>query len=139
MNKNNWTDKYSLGIKQIDEQHKHFLEMVDDIIEMTGQEKIDIRELLFKINDLSNYSVYHMMTEEDIFKQYGYPETQEHTEAHNAYRLKMKEFAYEAEKEETDAKKIALDVASFAGSWLINHIMDMDQKYTDFMRKNDIK
>jgi hemerythrin len=51
----------------------------------------------------------------------------------------MKEFAYEAEKEETDAKKIALDVASFAGSWLINHIMDMDQKYTDFMRKNDIK
>ena len=31
MNKNNWTDKYSFRIKQI-EQHKHFLEMVDDII-----------------------------------------------------------------------------------------------------------
>lgn len=139
MDKNNWIEKYSLGIKKIDEQHKHFFEMADDIIKMTGQDKINIRELLFKISDLNNYSVYHMMTEEDIFKQYNYPEAQEHTEAHNAYRLKMKEFIYEAEKNEADAKKIALDVASFAGSWLVNHIMNVDQKYVDFMHKSGIK
>ena len=139
MNKYDWVEKYSLGIKELDEQHRHFFEMVNEIIKLTGENKIATRNLLFKISDFNNYSTYHMMTEEDIFNRYEYPETKEHIEAHNTYRLRMKEFIYEAEKDDAEAKKIALDLASFAGSWLINHIMDVDQRYVKFMHKSGIK
>jgi hemerythrin len=63
---------------------------------------------------------------------------EEHINAHNSYQEKMDEFIAEAESKKTDTKKIAFKIAEFAGSWLMNHIMIMDQKYIPFMQQNSI-
>ena len=42
-------------------------------------------------------------------------------------------------KEKVDVKKTVLEIAEFAGSWLVNHIMGVDQKYVEFMHKNGLK
>lgn len=139
MQKYDWAEKYSVGIKEIDEQHQHFFEIANKIIEMTGQENIPIEDLLVKITDLNNYAIYHFTTEENFFKHYAYSEAQEHIAAHNAYEEKMDGFIAEAEKKGPDTKKITMEIAEFAGSWLMNHIMDMDQKYVGFMYENWVK
>lgn len=134
-----WTEKYTVGVKEIDQQHQHFFEIANDIIEIAEREDVPVSELLFKITNLTNYAVYHLLTEENIFKRYIYPDAPAHISAHNAYREKMKEFVAEVEKEGIDTKKLAIDIAQFAGDWLSNHIIVMDQKYTGFMRENGIK
>ncbi len=139
MQKYIWTEKYSVGVKEIDKQHEHYLEIVDQIIIMTSQESVSLKDLLVKINDLNNYAIYHFTTEENLFKHYAYSGTEEHIAEHNAYEERMDEFIAKAEKEEVDTKKIIIKIAEFAGSWLVNHIMDMDQKYVEFMRSNGIK
>lgn len=138
MQKYIWTEKYSVGVKEIDEQHQHFFEMANEIIDVAEKTDVSVSELLFKITNLCNYAVYHLLTEENIFNRYHYPEAQEHVNAHNSYREKMKEFMAEVEKEGSDTKKLALEIAQFAGDWLMNHILGMDQKYSGFMHEKGI-
>ena len=141
MQKYEWIEKYSVGVKEIDRQHQHFFEIVNEIIKMTGQEQenVSAQDLLPKITGLSDYAVYHFTTEENIFKRYDYPDAEEHISAHNIYREKMKRLVAEAGEERANTKKIALEAAEFAGSWLINHVMETDQKYVGFMHNKGIE
>ena len=138
MQKYIWTEQYSVGVKEIDEQHQHFFAIANDIIEIAGQENIEIRELLFKITNLNNYVVYHLLTEENIFQRYNYPDARIHVRAHNDYREKMRQFMSEAEKEGANTKDLALKIAQFSGDWLMNHILVVDHKYIAFMHEAGI-
>jgi hemerythrin-like metal-binding protein len=139
MQKFNWLENYSVGLPEIDKQHQHFFEVANDIIHMTGQENVTPQDLCAKIDDLNNYSIYHFTTEENLFKKFAYPYAKEHIATHHTYQEKMDQFINSAKQEGADTKKIALEVAEFAGSWLMNHIMVMDQKYVGFIRENGIK
>ena len=138
MQKYIWTEQYSVGVKEIDEQHQHFFAIANDILEIAGQENIEIRELLFKITNLNNYVVYHLLTEENIFQRYNYPDARIHVRAHNDYREKMRQFMSEAEKEGANTKDLALKIAQFSGDWLMNHILVVDHKYIAFMHEAGI-
>jgi hemerythrin len=134
-----WIEKCSVGVKEIDRQHQHFFEIVNEIIKMTGQKDVSAQDLLSKIIGLSDYAIYHFTTEENIFERYNYPDAGEHIGAHNIYREKMKRLVAEAGEERANTKKIALEAAEFAGSWLINHVMETDQKYVGFMHSKGIE
>lgn len=134
-----WEEKYSVGVKEIDMQHQHFLEIVHEIIDLTEQKNILLKNISDKIADLNNYAIYHFTTEENFFKHFAYSDAEEHIAAHDSYRERIDKFMVETKKVEVNTKKIALEMAEFAGSWLTNHIMAMDQKYTNFMQKNGIK
>jgi hemerythrin-like metal-binding protein len=139
VNKYNWKEKYSVGIREIDEQHQHYFEIVNEIIETTGQKNVSGKELSDKITELNNYAIYHFTTEENLFKKYAYPGANEHTTEHRAFEERMDQFINESKKDGTDAKKLMTEIAEFAGSWLLNHVMEMDQKYVGFMHNKGIK
>lgn len=134
-----WEEKYSVGVKEIDKQHQRFFEIANDIIEIAEKKDMPLSELLFKITNLSNYAVYHLLTEESIFKRYNYPDAMEHIGAHNAYREKMKEIVSAVETNGVETKALSKEMAEFAGNWLMDHIMAMDKKYVSFMREAGIK
>lgn len=52
MQKYIWTEKYSVGVIEINEQHQHFFAIANEIIDMAEAPEIPIRELLFKITNL---------------------------------------------------------------------------------------
>lgn len=139
MSKYIWTEKYSVGVAEIDKQHQHFFEIANDVMEIAEKKDVPLGGLLFKVTNLSNYAVYHLLTEENIFARYHYPDSMEHIAAHDAYREKMKGFVVDVEKAGVDTQNLALKIAEFAGDWLMNHILVMDKKYEAFMRGNGIK
>lgn len=137
MEKFEWLQKYSVGIEGIDEQHQRYFELANEIIKMTGQDDIPAADILAKIDELNNYAIYHFATEEKLFKEYAYPEVEEHLEQHRAYEERMDEFMNKVRKE-SGSKDLMLEIAEFAGSWLMNHIMDLDQKYAIFFREKGV-
>lgn len=50
----------------------------------------------------------------------------------------MRQFMTEAEKEGADTKVLGLQIAQYAGDWLSQHILVMDQKYAGFMHEKGI-
>ena len=137
-NKFVWTNKYSVGIQLIDEQHKHFFEIVNKILDFVDKELSTKEELFALLNEFENYAMYHLGTEEEYFDILKYPDAILHIDNHNKYREIIKKYINRA-REETEIKKIAEEVASYSSSWLSGHILEVDKKYTKFFNEHGLK
>ena len=76
-----WKEKCGTGIRKIDEQHQHFVGLINRVYAFNEnkREKIDLEEVF---NDLTEYARVHFSTEEEYFDETGYPESDEHKEKH---------------------------------------------------------
>jgi len=131
-----WTAQLSVGIDSIDEQHKKLINMINALNDamLTGSSN----ELLGKIfTGLAAYTQKHFAYEEDMFAEYGYPDSQEHKRQHNeliAQVIELKEKFMENPK-----GTISADLMLFLKRWLTNHIMRTDKEYTEFLRSKGVK
>ncbi len=133
-----WTQEYSVGIESIDEQHQHFFDIANKIMEMSDSNSSEGRDLFESLEELGNYAFYHLDTEENYFDEYNFEGKEEHVNAHNLFRKKVNEFMDRARKGE-DIKKIMNEAASYSGEWLLQHILIMDKKYTKFLVERGVK
>lgn len=138
-NKFIWTDEYGVGIQLIDEQHKHFFEIVNKIFGLADNESSAKEELSALLDELGNYALYHLGTEEEYFSSYKYPDAVLHIDSHNKYRDVIKEYQDRVRSGKEDVKKIVEEVASYSGDWLSHHILEVDKKYTKFFNEHGLK
>ena len=125
----NWEDRYSVGIREIDTQHKKLIAMINDFYE--GMKGGKTKEALSAIVDsLLKYAATHFGYEEMYFDKFGYPGTVEHKAIHKAFAEKVTEF-----KNRIDGGQLILsvEVTDFLKNWLVEHIMGTDQKYSKFL------
>ena len=124
-----WNDGYSVNIREIDEQHKRLVSLVDEMYEAMRAGKGS--EVLGKIlADLIHYTKTHFATEERYFRLYGYPEFEVHKKEHDILTGQAMDL-----KEKFDAGQTALSsqTGTFLKNWLINHIQKTDKKYSAFL------
>ncbi len=135
-----WNENYSVGINSIDEQHKHFFEIANRIIEMSGKGDALKDNLLAALGELGDYAFYHFGTEEGYFDKFGYENAPLHIGSHNSFRNKVDEYlANVKEKTDADFKQLGLETAIFAGDWLQRHILLVDKQYTKFFQEKGVK
>jgi len=81
--------------------------------------------------ELKQYTVDHFGTEEALFDQYGYPETEGHKEIHADLLEKVGEL-----EEDFRHGRVAMsaEIMQFLRDWLQKHIKGVDMRYTDFLR-----
>jgi hemerythrin-like metal-binding protein len=72
-----WSDEYSVGNKEIDEQHKVLFTIINEFFQ---QDSKQAAIMLFE--SLSSYIDLHFETEENMLKQINYPDTDEHIKMH---------------------------------------------------------
>lgn len=133
-----WTPEYGVGVKSIDEQHQHFFEIVNRILDLLEKEDISKEEILKPLGELGDYAFYHLKTEENYFDEFNYPDAPAHRQAHDAYRSQVNDYLGRINKEETNFNELAGQMTSFSGSWLFEHILVMDKKYSVFFNKHGL-
>ena len=130
-----WNDQYSVGVKEIDDQHKLFVEVLqklsNELISGVGGKEV-VSDLM---DSLGEYVDLHFNTEEFYFKKFGYEGTDEHIKAHNEFREKAKEEISMIK----NGGELTLDLINYLETWLANHIMDMDQKYVRCFADHGLK
>lgn len=125
----NWNDSYLLGIPMIDNQHKKFFVILDNLETLNQkQEKSEMHSL---INELQNYVIYHFKTEEDLMVKSQSPNIDLHVMEHELFRKKLEEFhhSYYNNNEE-----LLNEMISFMRKWLIIHISGTDAEYADSIK-----
>jgi hemerythrin len=124
-----WSDALAVNIKELDDQHKCLIELVNKLHDSmkAGQGNAVIGPIL---SDLLSYTSFHFATEEKYFQQYGYPEFPRHKREHDELTQKTKALnaSYRQGK-----LTITLDVMTFLKDWLSNHILVSDKKYSSFL------
>jgi hemerythrin-like metal-binding protein len=133
-----WKEEFSVGVEEIDEQHKTFFQIADEIIALVekGAEKDVLMALLGRLND---YAFYHLGTEEDYFDKFDYPDVAPHVAAHNEYRKLMRAYFEKIRKNELDLDQAAKEIALFSTEWLSKHIIGMDKQYTAFFNEHGLR
>ena len=122
-----WKPDYVFDIKEIDEQHKHFVGILDRMYDSTIQ-GLHQEELGDLLKELADYASDHFATEEKYFDKFDYPEAVEHKAKHQELRDKIQDFIEEAKNNKVDISNELLD---FLEDWLVDHLLNLDKKYVE--------
>ena len=131
-----WTDKMSVGVQALDDDHKKLVGMVNTLFDgiQAGQGKDAVGRIL---DGLIQYTVEHFKREEDFFAQTGYADAAAHKAMHQA--LCQQVLDVQKKFNEGASATLSLEVMNFLKNWLINHIQGTDKKYGPFLNGKGIK
>ncbi len=123
-----WDDSYSVKVKQMDEQHKKLIDLINQLHDAMkiGKGKDVAGEVM---NSLINYTNIHFGAEERLMAMHNYPGYEEQKSAHAALIKRVEEMAHQFK---TGKAPLTQDIMAFLKDWLIKHIQDTDQKYGAF-------
>ena len=124
----NWSGALSVGVDQIDTQHKKLVEILNTLHEarLRGSRKQDLDRVMV---DLLSYTRYHFGFEERMMVVAAYPELPEHHREHQA--LVAQASGYVQEVAEGRAL-VSIRLLKFLKQWLSQHIMETDRKFGEF-------
>lgn len=124
-----WKPEYSVNIKEIDDQHKQLVAMVNELHEAMTQKKGKevLGPLLAK---LINYTATHFAAEEKLMQQHGYPDYDKHKAKHEKMVQKVLSL-----QDDYKGGKITMtfEVSKFLQDWLNKHILGTDKQYSAFL------
>jgi hemerythrin len=126
-----WEDKYTVGVKELDDQHKKLFELVSAFYDRI-HERNTARAMSEVLVGLIAYTTTHFTTEENYLRRYGYTLYERHLTQHAKFVDTVKDFQSRIEKSEL---LIPIEVADFLKKWLSGHILGEDQRYASFLKK----
>lgn len=131
----NWEDSLSIGISEIDMQHKKLVDLINKLNDaMKSGKSKDVMGTIF--NELINYTATHFKTEEKYFDQYKY----ESSEAHKIEHAKLVKEVQNLKRDfESGKMGMSMDIMNFLVNWLKNHILISDRKYVQCFKNNGLK
>ncbi len=124
-----WSEEYSLGIEEIDQQHRRLIEIANQIYEiMNDQWRLDkYNQILEVLGELKDYTIYHFKSEEEYMAKIGYKKRFSHAIEHSAFVEKLNAVDLRDIDEKQD--KYLRDLLGFITDWVVNHIMTTDKLY----------
>lgn len=129
-----WSDDLSVQVKEIDQQHKRLIDLINKLHEamINKQAKQVISKI---IDELAAYTVYHFQTEEKYMEQFKYKGIVSHKNEHEMFVKKVDSF-----QKDYDAGKLglSLEVMTFLQNWVSNHIKVVDKKYSETFKENGL-
>ena len=130
-----WTDNLSIGVKEIDEQHKKLVDILNTLYAAFIDKEAD-----FILNDildkLIQYADFHFKTEEKYFKIFNYENTKEHIREHENFVIEVNQFKRDFENRRS---AVTYKVMTFLSNWLLKHINGSDKEYSKCFRKNGLR
>jgi hemerythrin len=126
-----WQNNFSIGIPEIDQQHKQLCEKIDNLRDACSQGK-GSDEALKVLEFLESYTIKHFSDEEKFQLKINYPNYQQHKQLHI-------DFISQISKLKTDmlasgvTLPMVIQINQVITDWLINHIMRVDKDLKNYV------
>jgi hemerythrin len=130
-----WKLEYSVGVKEIDNQHKKIFEILGRL-HIAIKSKREHEFLAEIIQELVNYSVYHFETEEKYFDKFKYEFTEEHKKQHQSFKEEIREIM---DTPNLNEEKVTKQLLEFVIKWIKGHVTGADRKYIKCFQENGLK
>jgi hemerythrin len=125
-----WGDAYSVGLPNIDEQHKKLVVMINDLFQACKEEGASKTAAFARaFSKAADYTQTHFREEEEFLENAGYPDLPAHKVEHKAFVDEI--WAQFGKFKEGNTTPLGLP--RFLKSWLLNHIAIKDKKYAAFI------
>lgn len=121
-----WSDALSVKVKEIDDQHRKLVELLNSLYEahLARMGKEVQKEI---IASMVGYAQTHFRTEEGYMQKLGYPGFAEHRAEHVDFAMKAQELQARVD---SAGLIFTVEILEFLKRWLQDHIMGTDMKYS---------
>lgn len=129
-----WGPELSVGIEEIDNQHRVLVNLLNDLNAATlahhgAQEAPQILEKLI------DYTRIHFAVEESLMRLFDYPDYESHKDSHDKL---VEEVLRLRHRVVVERKPITFELLHFLKKWLTIHIMESDAHYTPYFLSRGI-
>jgi hemerythrin len=127
-----WSVKYSVGVEEMDKQHRRLIDLLNLLHEtmLAGKGKEIIGSVL---EDLISYTLDHFSSEEQFMGEIHFPGLVTQRYEHASLRQKALDI-----NSDFNAGKVSVtvDLLNFLKDWVNNHILESDMKYGEHYARN---
>lgn len=135
MEKINWDDSFSVGVKKLDEQHRQIIRMINKLID-TNNVSVDSELISETLTEMMQYASDHFETEEDLMMEYRYPDYKSNKDHHTEFRKRLAGFSMDTMAYK---RSVPTEVLTYLKEWWVDHILKIDMKYKVFFIERGIK
>lgn len=126
----NWVPNHSVHVDILDEQHRKLFDIVNDLID---ENDMGSHRLLPIVHELVDLLVVHFQQEHTVMTESNYPGLSEHSQEHQRFVDKIKEFFQEYQQGDTD---LEYKWISYLKEWVYNHTTRVDVRYGEHLLKH---
>ncbi len=112
-----WKKQYAVGVPELDKQHQDIFNLGNKL------QSVNPDEAKPYVMELYKFARAHFKTEELHMKQINYPDLDNHRKLHDKFIADLNLISKDFTKDSLDALR------SFLYSWLIDHVLNEDNKY----------
>ncbi|MBL8742671.1 MAG: hemerythrin family protein [Myxococcales bacterium] len=129
-----WNASLSVGVHDIDEQHKQLFSLLDELSRANTEEReATVRGEI--VADLIDYTKIHFAFEETLLARHGYPDLGSHHDAHTKLAGQVETYAAAAEG---GTAPLGAELYFFLRTWLNGHIRGSDRRYGPFLNDRGV-
>jgi hemerythrin len=126
-----WNTQYSVGIKQIDDQHQTWISLINALND--AMEKGEGQQAVARVyKQMMDYTRTHFSTEEKLMVECGYPAFAAHKMLHDSF---VRDLESRKDLAGGGSTKAALDAMRTLREWLIGHIQKEDKAYAPHLKR----
>lgn len=119
-----WHESLTIGIKDIDNQHKELISRFDQLLKACEKEK-GVTELKRLLDFLDEYAVKHFSDEEALQRKHNYPGYEAHRREHESFVVNLRKMRAEIDREGAGVYHV-IETNNMLIKWLIEHISSSD-------------
>ena len=127
-----WDDSLTLGIDELDRQHKSLIESFQKLSESVqdGSSEEEVKKLT---QFLFGYAQVHFATEDDYMVKYNYPNIDIQRTEHSQFTRDSNEFRQRIEQEGA-TRGLAIEITGKLIRWIIQHIRNHDREMYEYFK-----
>ncbi len=112
-----WKKQYAVGVPELDKQHQDIFNLGNKL------QRVNPDESKPYVMELYKYARAHFKTEESHMKQINYPDLNHHRKLHDKFIADLNLISKDFTDDSLDKLR------SFLYSWLIDHVLNEDNRY----------
>ena len=121
-----WKDFYSVGDGSLDADHRQIIGVINELYDAM-QEGQDHKVLTPLLERLVQYTVAHFRHEEQVMREYEYPDLPQHRALHD--RLRRNTIGMRDNVDLVTGR----DMLRYLKDWWLGHIQGEDKKYSPYV------
>jgi hemerythrin len=132
-----WLDDWCLGVETIDRQHEHLVGVLNTLAESiaptssVAEDKVDVFGLVSQLLEMTRQ---HFRLEEAVMQEHHYPQLIEHHREHIMLLAELQAFIRDVEE---GVRQFDYEALVSLKHWLINHVIDSDKAFANYLDKQD--
>jgi hemerythrin-like metal-binding protein len=131
-----WTSAMSVGLPELDEDHRVLIRIINQLAESEKNED-HVSVLRQSLYSLLRYAEFHFAREEKVLAVCEFPGMTHHKQEHRAFTDHMRKLAAALDDEELPAAEIVnQELLTYLRDWLNHHILIEDMSYRKLVELN---